>query len=159
MKPKEKNARIGEVKIGKGDERLRAILGSCVGVVLLWPNKGVYGLAHCLLSETPEKSFNICGRYVDHAITSLLKLMRANQGDYSEIRAVIAGGGNMTMPEETCPTKLVGANNVSTAIKCFKELKIKVINEDTGGMEGRTVVVHCATGEVEIKRIPRIVAG
>lgn len=158
MSSKDIHVHIGEVKTGKGDDKLQALLGSCVGIALLWPNKNIYGLAHCLLSESPKKSFVISGRYVDQAISSLLALMHIHKEDYSQIRAVVTGGGNMTMPEDTEPNKLVGATNVKVALKCLFELGIEIVHEETGGMEGRKITVHCSTGKYSIDKIPRTIA-
>ena len=39
--------------IGQGNDVLRATLGSCVGIGLLWRERAIYGLAHCLLPDAP----------------------------------------------------------------------------------------------------------
>lgn len=155
MSSKEINVHIGEVKIGKKNDTLHALLGSCVGVALLWPERGVYGLAHCLLSEAPKKTFEINGRYVDLAITSLLALMHAHKEDYPLITAVVAGGGNMTLPEGTDPKKLVGSKNSEIAFRCLKERSIRIIYSDTGGAIGRRISVDCCSGTFNVTRIPR----
>ena len=47
--------RMCEVKLGSGSDVLHAILGSCVGIGLLWRNRGLYAMAHCLLPESPSR--------------------------------------------------------------------------------------------------------
>ena len=94
MNNKNYNVHIGEVKTGSGDVELQTILGSCIGIGFLWKKRGVYGLAHCLLSQSPDQDFEIGARYVDQAIYSLTQLMSIT--DYRDIRAVVAGGANMT---------------------------------------------------------------
>ena len=71
---REINVHIGEVKIATSDTILRALLGSCVGVAILWPERNIFGLAHCLLARSPDKEFKVGARYVDQAIYSLLSL-------------------------------------------------------------------------------------
>lgn len=44
------------IGIGGGEDVLRTTLGSCVGIGLLWRARGIYGLAHCLLPEAPERA-------------------------------------------------------------------------------------------------------
>ncbi|WP_175772532.1 hypothetical protein [Paraburkholderia phenazinium] len=39
------------IGIGQGHDVLRATLGSCVGIGLLWRERAIYGLAHCLLPD------------------------------------------------------------------------------------------------------------
>ncbi len=146
---------IGEVKVARGHETLNALLGSCIGVGFLWPSRKIYGLAHCLLAESPEKTFSIGGRYVDQAINSLFELMEITGKNFAEIQAVVAGGGNMTMPEDTAPEKLVGYINSTVAIKVLNERKIKVIHQDIGGILGRKIHINCQTGAFQIKKFPR----
>jgi chemotaxis protein CheD len=149
---------IGEVKTGRKGKRLRALLGSCVGIAIIWRARGISALAHCLLAESPTKLNTIGGRFVSQAIPSMLLLMRARPEDYGELVAVVAGGGNMTVPNAKNPNELVGSVNARTALRCLADLKIRVIHEDLGGEVGRTITVDCETGNFEIQHLSRIVA-
>ena len=40
---------MGEVRIGRRGEILRATLGSCIGIGVIWRQGGRCALAHCLL--------------------------------------------------------------------------------------------------------------
>ncbi|MBN20279.1 MAG: chemotaxis protein CheD [Bdellovibrionaceae bacterium] len=155
MNSKEINVHIGEVKIGKQNDMLHSILGSCVGIAFLYPEKKIYGLAHCLLSKSPEKQHSMGAKYVDQAVQSLLILMHLRPEDYPKIDAILAGGGNMTMPEDTDPEKLVGYHNAKTALEELEKKKIKIVRQDLGGMIGRRISIDCETGEYQIKKIPR----
>lgn len=46
--------RIGQLAVERRPVILKATLGSCVGVAMLWHERGVYGLAHCLLPTAPR---------------------------------------------------------------------------------------------------------
>ena len=70
----ELHAQIGQVKIGKSGQELHALLGSCVGIGFLHHDKGMYGLAHCLLSKAPKLTNKVGARHVDQAIHSLCLL-------------------------------------------------------------------------------------
>lgn len=155
---KERHVRIGQVLVAREGETLKSLLGSCVGVALIWKNKKMCGLAHCLLPESPQKSYEINGRFVSQAIPSLLALMHIKPENFSEIEAVIAGGGNMTQPEERTNSKLIGAQNALRAQKFLRDLGIKIIFEDIGGEEGRRMSVNSTTGEFEVQKIPRQIA-
>jgi chemotaxis protein CheD len=78
--------------------------------------------------------------------------------DYRDIRAVVAGGGNMTQPDTNHPKSLVGYLNAQAALSMLEEHKIIVAHQDTGGMEGRKMSIQCSTGEFEVISIPRIAA-
>ena len=150
------NVHIGEVKTGAGNVELQTILGSCIGIGFLWKKRGVYGLAHCLLSKSPDQDFEIGGRYVDQAICSLTQLMSIT--DFRDIRAVVAGGANMTRREPGQTSKLVGHLNAQAALSIMAEQNIIVVHQETGGTEGRKMSIHCDTGEFQVRRIPRIAA-
>ena len=149
------NVHIGEVKTGSDSQILRALLGSCVGIAILWPERNLCGLAHCLLASSPNKQFEIGAKYVDQAIYSLLRMMNVSKDDYKKVRAVVAGGGNMLSSDIADTTTLVGYINKKKAINTLNELNINIIHEDTGGRNGRKISVDCKTGGFKIYKIPR----
>ncbi|MDD3052200.1 MAG: chemotaxis protein CheD [Candidatus Cloacimonetes bacterium] len=150
------NVHIGEIKIAKNGEILKAILGSCVGIGFLWKTKKMYGLAHCLLPENPEKSFSISGRYVDQAISSLYALMKIEEKDINEIDVVFVGGGNMTNPNEKDGSKLIGGQNLQVAERELKKRKMKIVFIEQGGNQGRKIMIDSSTGDFKIEAIPRL---
>jgi chemotaxis protein CheD len=149
---------IGEVKISRGGKGvLKSSLGSCVGIALLWKKKKIYGLAHCLLAEAPGATREINARFVSQAVPSLLALMKIKTPeDFSEVEAVLAGGGNMTAPVNKDPKDLVGHINTQTAESYLKKYGIKIIHQDVGGLTGKKIRLFCETGEFVIQKIPRI---
>lgn len=81
------------MKIAKNGEIMKAILGSCVGIGMIWKSKGVCGLAHCLLPECPAPTFEIGARYVDQAFRSLIAMMKIRSDDLDSVHVVLVGGG------------------------------------------------------------------
>ena len=150
----EENVHIGEVKLASKGTRLKALLGSCVGIALMWRQEKLGTLAHCLLPRGPASMAPTTGRWVDVAILSSLQLLNATRYDYRYIEAVIAGGGNML---QVCSDHkpLVGASNVDVARDTLKKLRISVIEEDVGGEVGRRICLSGATLAYHIERIPR----
>lgn len=153
---KEHQVHIGQVKIGGEGEVLKSLFGSCVGIAFIWKSKKICGLAHCLLPETLTPGSEINGRFVNQAIPSLLQLMQVLPSQYSEIEAIVVGGGNMTAPGHIHPETLVGSINAIVAKKMLQTLKIKVIHEDVGGDEGRKILIDCGDGSFRVQRIPRL---
>jgi chemotaxis protein CheD len=150
------HVQIGEVKTGRPGELLTAILGSCIGLGLLCPQREIYGLAHCLLSDSGTVTDEIGGRHVDQAVRSLVALMRIGPSDYRNMKAIVVGGANMTMPLDTDPSRLVGSINSSSAYRAVRKLGLRNIHEDTGGNVGRQVTIDCNTGEFHVVPIPRL---
>lgn len=151
------NVHIGEVKIAKSGELLKAILGSCVGIGIIWKEKNICGLAHCLLAESPTPTFAIGGRFVDQAVRSLMALMKIRDEDTSHVSVVIVGGGNMTSPGIEDGSDLVGAVNFRMAISEAKKYKLRIIHSDGGGDEGRKIFINSSDFTFKVEKIPRII--
>ena len=150
------HVQIGQVKIGRSGDILTAILGSCIGLGLLYPARNIFGLAHCLLSSSGQVSDKIDGRHVDQALRSLVSLMALKPADHRHVKAIIVGGANMTMSPDTDPKRLVGTINSGSAYSAVRELGLRNIHVDTGGVLGRRVTIDCTTGEVDVAQIPRL---
>ena len=148
---------IGEVKIGRAGQSLNAILGSCIGLGFLHRDKGLYGLAHCLLANSGGQQSNKGdGRHVDQAILTLLREMEISDKEKRRVQVFIAGGANMTLPAETEAKRLVGRVNADFARKALRDAKLRIMRDDTGGQNGRRVTINCTTGEFTIESIPRL---
>ncbi|WP_422026396.1 chemotaxis protein CheD [Roseovarius sp.] len=150
------HVQIGEVKTGGPGDILTAILGSCIGLGFLYPARGIFGLAHCLLSDSGTVTDTIGGRHVDQAVRSLVSLMDIGPLDRKHIKAIVIGGANMTMPPDTDPRRLVGTVNSGSAYRAVRKLGLRNIHEDTGGVFGRQVTIDCTTGEFDVAQIPRL---
>ena len=149
---------IGQVKVGRAGQSLHAILGSCVGIGFMFRERGVYGLAHCLLSKSQSDvaAAGISGRHVDSAIASLGKLMHLTPADHRKVRVFLAGGANMTMDPETDPKRLVGNTNGDFAKTAIKAGGFRIQHTDLGGLMGRQVSIDCDSGTFKIETIPRL---
>lgn len=144
---------IGELRVGARTDQLQALLGSCVGIALLWKKRGRCGLAHCLLPESPLPPTELGARYVSQAVPSLLRLMGACVADYADIEVVVAGGGNML---EACSARFqIGQQNIDAAQKHLRLHGLHVRFAEVGGKCGRTLTVDCATQEVRVSAIQK----
>ena len=142
---------IGELKIGGRNEQLKALLGSCVGIAILWKKRGRCGLAHCLLPEAAGPQLELGARHVSHAVPSLLRLMGATVADYADIVVVVAGGGMML---DACSSRFqIGQQNADAARKYLKLYGLNVLECRVGGKTGRTLAVDCATCTYQIDDI------
>lgn len=151
MLQRELNCNIGEVKLGRGRDVLRATLGSCVGIGLIWRKKKRCALAHCLLPVAPRVGFEITAKYVTQAVPSLLHLLKVPKGSYSELEAIVVGGAAMMGHEEKLGPKGIGHMNTDTALKCLKELGIRIVHLEVGGEAGRQVTLDCETYQYSVR--------
>jgi chemotaxis protein CheD len=149
------------IGIGSHADVLRATLGSCVGIGLLWRERAIYGLAHCLLPEAPHRpeapdvSLGIGAKYVTQAIPSLLSLMQVQRASYGALEAVLAGGANMVHYERRPAHAPIGEQNVRTAQRLLDALGVRVVHADVGGDSGRQLLIDCRAHTFVVKKIGR----
>lgn len=150
------NVRMCQVEIGHGDTDLVALLGSCVGIGLIWEDRGICGLAHCLLSSSKQATHVIGAKHVDQALYSLEMLMGIS--DYSNVRAVLVGGANMTIQGGHKARDMIGDRNIESAVEELLKRNVIISQQDTGGIAGRKLKINCQTRQVSVSKIPRIEA-
>lgn len=145
---------IGEVKQGASDQCLRAILGSCIGLIFIDVSNRAFTMSHSLLplSTAPEHRFN--ARWVDQAIEAALKLLKTPPSEYQNLQAIVAGGALM-MSATRSEQKSVGELNVEAALEGLREKGIPIIATETGGTNGRSISVSGNTLAYQIDKIPR----
>lgn len=149
------HVRIGKLAVGRSPTILKATLGSCVGVALLWRERAVYGLAHCLLPQAPDPSIGIGARYVDQAVASLLRMLEAGPEHHAQLEAHLAGGGNMTQRGQVAGHVIpVGQLNSEAALRVLEKQGIALHSTDLGGVHARQMHVDCASGSVSVVRVP-----
>ncbi len=150
------HVKIGEVKIGKPGDILKATLGSCVGIAFVWKKRNLFGLAHCLLPESSGNDFVLGAKYVNQAIPSLMALLKIKKEDIGEIDVYFAGGGNMMSQLAKRNIDHVGTLNVEAARKYLSLNGFTYKELDTGGEVGRQIFINCSSGEVYVNRFEKI---
>lgn len=129
-------------------------LGSCIGLVLYDPVTKVGGMVHYMLPDsTKVRNNGNIAKFGDTGIRELLKRVVAAGANRTRLVAKIAGGARMFEVSGLSDVGNIGARNAEEARKVLKELGIRLIAEDTGLNYGRTVELHCDTGEFYIKSV------
>ncbi|RAR65150.1 chemotaxis protein CheD [Paraburkholderia unamae] len=163
--PHDVQVRMCEIAVSSGEDAkiLRATLGSCVGIGLLWRSRGTYGLAHCLLPEpmgvargaapaAPQAGNG--AKYVIEALPKLLAMMHADGAAEGEIEAVLAGGANM-MHHRTTIHEPIGELNVRMARQMLANTRLKVVHVDVGGECGRQLTIDCEQHHYAVRHFSR----
>lgn len=155
------HVKIAEVKTGHPEERLRAVLGSCIGIAFLWKQKKLYGLAHCLLPERDIPSSQISAKYISDAVPSLMTLMKIKKEDIKAIEVHIAGGANVVSHLSGRKNEDIGSLNIASVRKVLKAHGFKIKSENVGGFLGRQIFIDCSTENVSVEFIenPKALAG
>ncbi len=131
-------------------------LGSCIGLVFYDPVSKVGGMVHYMLPDsTKVRNNSNIAKFGDTGIQELYKRVIAAGANKGRLIAKIAGGAKMFEVSGLSEVGNIGARNTEAAKLKLKELGIRLVAEDTGLNYGRTVELHCDTGEFYIKSVGR----
>ncbi len=146
---------MADLNIAKAPDSLTTLgLGSCIGLTLYDPVAKVGGLVHYMLPDSTKlKNNSNIAKFGDTGIRELYNKMIANGASPSRMVAKIAGGAKMFEVSGLSNVGNVGERNAEEAKIMLKELKIRLIAEDTGLNYGRTVVLDCENGNYIIKAV------
>ena len=146
---------MADLNIAKAPDSLTTLgLGSCIGLTLYDSVAKVGGLVHYMLPDSTKlKNNSNIAKFGDTGIRELYNKMIANGASPSRMVAKIAGGAKMFEVSGLSNVGNVGERNAEEAKIMLKELKIRLIAEDTGLNYGRTVVLDCENGNYIIKAV------
>jgi len=148
---------IGQMCVAHSPARLVCLgLGSCVAIALWDKSSKIGGMAHVMLPNemcAPKRLIaNPAGKFGTTAVKGLVREMKEEGANVYTMVAKIAGGANM-FKDVSSSMKDIGLKNAD-AVKCsLEEGRIKVVGEDVGGSQGRTVDLDTSTGRLHIKTI------
>jgi chemotaxis protein CheD len=141
--------RMGELATStSADDMLVSLaLGSCIGVCMVDRRRGIAGLAHVMLPESPAATSDL-GRFADTAVPELLRRVLAHGALRPRLEVSIVGGAQMF---SFTSDGGVGQRNETAVRAALKAERLKVLASETGGSTGRTVRLEVATGDVYVK--------
>src|SRR4051812_31005196 len=121
--------------VGRGDEQITTILGSCVAVCLHDPVAGIGGLNHFLL-PTSSSEGETSPRYARGAIERLVALMLKEGARPSRLEARVVGGARVLSAFADDENHL-GLRNAAAANALLATHRIPIVASDVGGDRGR----------------------
>ena len=129
-------------------------LGSCIGIALYDPVTKIGGLAHIMLPDSTKMRNNSnIAKFADTGIEELLKRVIKEGASKTRLVAKIAGGAKMFEVSGLSDIGNVGLRNAEASKAKSKERGSRWVAEATGLNYGRTVELHCDTGEYYIKSV------
>ncbi|MFK7928525.1 MAG: chemotaxis protein CheD [Myxococcota bacterium] len=137
--------KMGDGHVAAAPWRIETVLGSCLGIALVWRRQAIYGMAHVVLPRCTNPDDPRKTRYGDTAVPYLLETMGVPRSQWKDVRAVLAGGSQIFQEGKTH----VGASNDESVRASLRSHRIRVIGEDTGGTTPRRLVINTSTGIVE----------
>ena len=145
--------KMAEYIVSNSDSVLKTTVGSCVAIGI-YDGNGIGGLAHIMLPEHDGRT-DLAGKFADTAIPAMVKEMEKMNADVSRLRAKIAGGAQMfSLPSSFA----IGERNIEKVKEILRQFGIKLVAEDTGKNQGRTVEFYPSSGKMVVKRSEKIIA-
>jgi len=146
-KTKEKLVGMGQIAVAGAPERLKAILGSCIGLVIYHPRLKTGVMAHIVLPDSAGRQ-GAAGKFGDTAVPEMLALLAQRGTPAHGLIAKFAGGANMF--GSTGPLQIGDANN-DAVMQALASAGVRIAGQDVGGNKGRRIVFDSATGELTIE--------
>jgi chemotaxis protein CheD len=138
---------MGQIAAGQGPQRMKAILGSCIGLALYHPGRQAGVMAHIVLPDSAGRD-GAPGKFADTAVPQMLALLREEGLPTFGLTAKLAGGANMFNGSGPLQIGDANAEAVATALK---KAGIRVAAQDIGGTRGRRIDFDCANGEMIVQ--------
>jgi chemotaxis protein CheD len=139
----------GHLYVGRGDEEVTTILGSCVAVCLHDPVAGVGGLNHFLLPNSSSYEAETSPRYARAAVEWLVEDMIKAGARSSRLQASVVGGARVlsAFPDDD---NHLGLRNALAARELLAARRIPVLWSDVGGDRGRKLRFVPRSGSHEV---------
>ncbi|MCC6124662.1 MAG: chemotaxis protein CheD [Pirellulales bacterium] len=147
---------MGQTAVAQKPNRLTAVLGSCVGVVLHHPRLQVGALAHVVLPDSSGRA-GAAAKFADSAVPHMLELLGKHGAFPSGMVAKLAGGSCMF--GSGGPLQ-IGEANIKAATLALEAAGIKIVGRDLGGSCGRRIGFDPETGQVTVESVglpPRVI--
>lgn len=145
---------IGQLAISTDPKEILVAygLGSCIGVSVYDPGAKVAGLLHVLLPESGGKvpSEKEPGRFADSGIDVLIRQVAEAGGVPRRLVVKLAGGASVLGAANAEKFK-IGERNAEAINERLKRHGLSVVASDLGGVKGRTLEVHPASGRTFVR--------
>ena len=143
------NVAIGGLVVALEPDKLRTVLGSCVGIVVYDPERKVGGLAHSILPEATTESTEL-GKFADQAVDNLIMQLLSIGADKKRLVAKLFGCATMFGSQER---NGLGDRNAVAAQQRLEQNGIPILATALGGTKGRKMMFDPATGAARVEII------
>ena len=140
---------IAGLRVVSAPDRIRTVLGSCIGIALCDRATRIGAMGHIILPSSAEGSGDP-GKFADSAIDVLLEQMADAGAQKERITAKIVGGAAMFGNDIMVG---LGARNADAVTKRPAFHGIRLVASAVGGTKGRKMLLDPATGEVKVEII------
>lgn len=155
----------GDLVFGKGNRKIKTLLGSCIAITLWHPRHKLGGMCHFALAKKPANvpaSGKPDARYAEDCIRLFRKLAEARGTRLSEYRASIYGGGDMLASSRLASDSEfievdrspVGDANAAQAFALLVAEGVSISEADVGEQGYRRVEFNPVSGRAKVDFVP-----
>ncbi len=139
---------IADMKIAQREGMLVTYaLGSCIGICLYDPAIKLAALLHILLPLNLETGRKSPLKYADTGIRETIRQMEQKGASRRRIVAKIAGGAKMFEIQGGGSLGNIGQRNIESVRRVLQQESIRLLREDVGGGQARTLLFDAGTGD------------
>lgn len=140
---------IAGLKVVHAPERIRTVLGSCIGIALYERAAKVGGMAHVILPDSKHGAGE-SGKFADAAVDQLIDMMIEQGAKKTGIVAKIVGGAAMFGATHGSD---LGERNAVAVKERLRRHGVRLAAEAVGGVKGRKMQLDASTGQVQVEII------
>lgn len=140
------NVGMGQIALVGPGQGAKAILGSCLGLVLFHRERKIAAVAHIVLPLSNGRP-GPAGKFADRAIPTMLERLKAQQAGRHGLTAKIAGCANMFASDGPIQ---IGQQNLAAVRELLGRLSISVSAQHVGGQHGRRIEFDSDTGKLSV---------
>lgn len=144
---------LGELFISKSEDLVAYSLGSCIGICLWDPIARVAAMAHVVLPTAPSGSVRTPGKFGDTAVPAMLAALDRAGAETRGLHCKIAGGAAVLAIGGGGSLPKIGDRNVEAVKAALAKMNIRILGEQTGGNQGRTVRLKPSSGRVLVRTV------
>lgn len=146
---------MAQIAVVSSPGLIRAVLGSCVGLVLYHPQRRVAAAAHIVL-PSGEGRGGPAGKFANTAIPFMLEQLAGHGAARTGLSAKLAGGSSMFATQGPIQ---IGEANQEAVKTLLAELRIPIAGQHLGGAKGRRISFDASTGlmTIEVVGAPTVV--
>jgi chemotaxis protein CheD len=144
---------LGDLFVSTAEDLVAYSLGSCVGICLWDPVVRVAAMAHVVLPAASANAAATPGKFGDTAVPAMLAALAKAGAQKYRLQCKIAGGAAVLAIGGGGSLPKIGARNVEAVKAALAHANIRILGEQTGGNQGRTVRLEPSTGKVLVRTV------
>jgi len=144
---------LGDLFVSTSEDLVAYSLGSCVGICLWDPITMVAAMAHVVLPTAPAGPVALPGKFGDTAVPALLSALDRAGAEKFRLHCKIAGGAAVLAIGGGGSLPKIGDRNVESVKAALAKVNIRILGEQTGGNQGRTVRLEPPSGRVLVRTV------